>query len=119
MLLFLKTRLKRLLLAFKYSWQGFGFAFKQKAFQEELLACCILLPLALWLDLELCEKILLIGSLIGILVTEIINTAIEASIDRISQEKHPLAGMAKDLASSAVLLSILWAAVVWVLILWK
>lgn len=118
MISFLKARTQRILHAFRYSWQGFGFALRQKPFQEELIACAVLVPVALWLELDVIRKLLLIGSLVGVLFAELVNTAIEATVDRMGPERHPLSGMAKDIGSAAVLLCILWAIIVWAVILW-
>ncbi|NDV18383.1 diacylglycerol kinase [Pseudodesulfovibrio sp. JC047] len=115
---FLKARMRRIFNAFTYSVQGFGFALKQKPFQEELLVCVILVPVALWLDVSMVETLLLVGSLIGVLVAEIFNTAIEAVVDRIGPEKHVLSGAAKDLGSVGVLVAILWAVGVWGCVVW-
>jgi diacylglycerol kinase (ATP) len=85
----------------------------EAAFRQELMACCVLVPLALWLPLGAVEKLLLLGALALVLITEIINSAIEAVVDRVSLERHPLAGRAKDMGSAAVFVAVIWGVVVW------
>jgi len=106
--------LKRILTALKYSTQGLSHAVRNEAaFRQELMLCCVMVPLALWLPLPLLEKLLLLGSLVLVLIAEIINSAIEAVVDRVSLDRHPLAGQAKDLGSAAVFMSLLWSGVLW------
>jgi len=106
--------LSRISAAIRYSTQGLGHAIRNEAaFRQELMACCVLVPLALWLPLGLVEKLLLLGAIALVLIMEIINSAIEAVVDRISLERHPLAGRAKDLGSAAVFIAVIWGAVVW------
>lgn len=89
----------------------------QPAFRLEVYGMLVLSPLAMWITQSAIERILLIGSLFLVLIVEILNSAIETAIDRISLELHELSGRAKDMASGAVLLSLCNAAMVWVLIL--
>lgn len=106
--------LKRIAGAMKYSTQGLTHMIRHEAaFRQELIACCVLVPLALWLPLGAVEKLLLLGAVALVLITEIINSAIEAVVDRVSLERHPLAGRAKDMGSAAVFLAVIWGAVVW------
>jgi len=110
--------LKRIVLATGYSIQGLKSAFKNEAaFRQELLAVFILIPLACYLDVTQIERILLIASLILVLIIEIINSAVEAVVDRISSEHHELAGRAKDMASAAVMITLFLSAYIWIEIL--
>jgi diacylglycerol kinase (ATP) len=101
-----------------YSGRGFYVAFRESAFQQEFISALILLPLACWLDVSTTERVLLIFSVVFVLIVEILNTAVEAVVDRVGFEEHELAGQAKDLGSAAVLLSIITWAVVWLIILY-
>lgn len=106
--------IKRIAGAIRYSRQGLAHAVRHEAaFRQELMACCVLVPLAIWLPLPLLEKLLLLGSMALVLITEIINSAIEAVVDRVSLDRHPLAGRAKDLGSAAVMIAVVWCAIVW------
>src|SRR5580693_7041429 len=106
--------LKRIVSALRYSGQGLRHAIRNEAaFRQELMACCVLVPLAIWLPLSLVEKLLLLGSIALVLITEILNSAIEAVVDRVSLDRHPLAGRAKDMGSAAVFIAVLWCAIVW------
>lgn len=112
------TGIKRILNAFKYSWQGLKAAFRhEEAFRQECAKLAVGIPLALYFGDNGVEYALLIGSLILILIVEIINSAIEAAVDRISEEQHELAGRAKDMGSAAVLLAFILAATVWFFVL--
>lgn len=110
---------KRLLGAMRYSAQGLTHMIRHEAaFRQELMACCVLIPLALWLPLSAVEKLLLLGSVAVVLITEIMNSAIEAVVDRVSLERHPLAGRAKDMGSAAVFVAVVWTVVVWLTLVW-
>ena len=112
--------LRRLLLAAGYSIKGLRSAWCQEAaFRQELILTLVLIPIALWLDFSVMERLLLIAVLILVLVVELLNSAIEAAIDRIGPEFHELSGQAKDLGSGAVLLSLILTAVVWLSLLWS
>lgn len=101
-----------------YSWAGLKTAFRQEAaFRQELAAALVLIPAALLLADNGLERAVLIGSVLLVLVVELLNSAVEAAIDRFGGEQHPLFGDAKDLGSAAVAVSILLALVVWVLVL--
>jgi diacylglycerol kinase (ATP) len=107
--------LTRIVSAIRYSRQGLAHAVRHEAaFRQELMACCVLVPLAIWLPLPLLEKLLLLGSIAVVLITELINSAIEAVVDRVSLERHLLAGRAKDLGSAAVMIAVVWCAIVWI-----
>lgn len=111
--------LRRIRLAFGYSMQGLGSAFRHEAaFRQELILAIILIPLALWLDVEAIHKALMIASVLLVLMVELLNAAIEATVDRISLDRHSLAKRAKDLGSAAVFISLLNVALVWGIILW-
>ncbi len=104
----------RIIKAAKYSYQGVKAAFcGEAAFREEVISCLILIPLAMWLDVTGIERLLMILSLLFVLVVELLNSAVEAVVDRIGTEQHPLSGQAKDMGSAAVLLSIVMAIAVW------
>ena len=89
----------------------------EAAFRQELILAAILVPLAFWAGDTGVERALLVGSVLLVLVVELLNSAIEATVDRISLERHPLAKRAKDLGSAAVMLSLAMAALTWLLIL--
>lgn len=110
--------LRRLVDATRNSAKGFRAAWTHEAaFRQEIAACVVLVPLALVLESGGIERALLIGSLLLVLMVELLNSAVEATIDRISTEHHPLAGQAKDLGSAAVAVSLLNVLVVWGLVL--
>lgn len=113
-----KKGLDRLYHATIYSWQGFKAAFKNEAaFRQEVYLAILLIPLAFLLGSNSVERALLISVVLLVPIVELINSAVEAIVDRVSTEKHELSGRAKDVGSAAVLLSIINAVVVWVLIL--
>ena len=113
-----KTGLVRLWNAFGYSLAGFRAAYKHEdAFRQEVLLAAILIPLALWLPVSSLGKALMIASVLLVLMVELLNSAVEATVDRISLDRHDLAKRAKDIGSSAVLVSLVNAAAVWALVL--
>ncbi|SDB07461.1 diacylglycerol kinase (ATP) [Desulfonatronum thiosulfatophilum] len=108
----------RLVRAAVCSVQGLRFAWKnQEAFRLEVLAALILIPLAFWWSEHAVERILLIGSVVLVMVVELLNSAVETVVDRIGLEHHALSGMAKDISSAAVLLTLLLVPFVWGMIL--
>jgi len=112
------TGLTRLVNATRYSLQGLKAAWiNEAAFRLELMLLVILLPLALLLGNTAIERTLLIGSLFIVLIVELLNSAIEAAIDRFGEEQHELSGRAKDIASAAVFIALIQVLVVWLLIL--
>lgn len=112
------TGLQRLTNATRYSLAGLGEAVRREtAFQQELLLTAILVPLALWWGDDGTERALMIGSLALVLIVELVNSAIEAAVDRVSLDAHPLAKRAKDLSSAAVMLALGNVALVWLLVL--
>lgn len=110
--------LRRLINAFGYSMAGFRACFAhEEAFRQEVYALIPLLPLGLWLGETGVERALLVGSLLLVPLVEVLNSAIEALVDRVGSDHHELSGRAKDLGSAAVLLGILLACLVWGLVL--
>jgi diacylglycerol kinase (ATP) len=110
--------LRRIVLATRYSVEGLVAAVKgEAAFRQELALAIVLVPLGIWLGEDGTQRALLAGSVLLVLVVELLNSALEAAVDRISEERHPLAKRAKDLASAAVMLSLAAGALVWLLIL--
>jgi diacylglycerol kinase (ATP) len=108
----------RFLRAFDSSAKGFAGAYREEqAFRQELGFACLALPLALWLGHSGVERALLAGPVLLILIVELLNSAIEAAVDRIGMERHVLAGLAKDIGSAAVMLSFILLGVVWFLVL--
>jgi diacylglycerol kinase (ATP) len=113
-----KRGLRRVLNATRYSFDGLLAAWRNEdAFRQEILACVFLAPLALLLPLALIEKVALIGVLVLVLIVELLNSGIEAAIDRDSMEINPLGKRAKDLGSAAVMLSLLLAGATWAAVL--
>ena len=111
------TGIGRILRATKFSAQGISQAWKNEAaFRQELVLVVVLLPVAVWLGQTALERAVLIGCLFIVLIVELINSAIEAAIDRHGDELHELSGRAKDMGSAAVMVSLLLVAVVWGLI---
>ena len=114
---FLGLLKRRILGATTYSWQGLKACFKhEEAFRIEVLFAVFLLPLALLIAASAVELVLLIGSVVFVLIVELLNSAVEAVVDRIGHEHHELAGRAKDLGSAAVMLSMWLLIVTWFLI---
>ncbi len=110
-----KTGLKRVWNALFYSFDGLAAAFKHEdAFRQELLLASILIPAAVFIPVSATMKCLMISSVLGVLIVELLNSGIEAVTDRVSLEDHALAKRAKDLGSAAVLLSIANVVTVWV-----
>lgn len=113
-----KTGLSRLKNAMGYSIEGLCAAFKhEEAFRLECLAATVLLPLALWLGEGPLAKAVLCASVLGVLMAELVNSAIEAVVDRVSLEAHPLSKRAKDIGSALVLVALANAVLVWGLVL--
>lgn len=114
------TGLTRIIKAVGYSWKGFRAAWiNEAAFRQESVASLIAVVIACWLDVEAITRVLLIGSVLLVMIVEIINSAIEAVVDRIDSEHHELSGRAKDMGSAAVLLAIIVAVITWTLLLWN
>lgn len=113
-----KTGLRRLINAFGYSMDGFKAAYQHEdAFRQEVWLSLVLIPLAFYLEAEALHRILMVGSVLLVMIVELLNSAVEAVVDRVSIERHALAKRAKDIGSAAVLLALINLAVVWGLIL--
>jgi len=113
-----KTGLQRLWNALGYSLQGLASAFRlEDAFRQECLLAAVLVPVAFLLPVRGSEKALMVAVVLLVLVVELLNSAVEAAVDRVSLENHLLAKRAKDIGSAAVFLSLINVAVVWALIL--
>jgi diacylglycerol kinase (ATP) len=114
------TGLVRIIKAAGYSWKGLRAAWQHEAaFRQEAVLALVAIIIACWLDIDAMTRVMLIGSVVLIIIVEILNSAIEAVVDRIGNEFHPLAGRAKDMGSAAVLISIILALFVWVTLLWS
>jgi diacylglycerol kinase (ATP) len=113
------TGLRRILHASRYSAQGFLHAWRHEAaFRQELLLTAVMLPLAPWIGRNAFEVLLLCATLLLVLIVELLNSAIEATVDRVGQEHHELSGRAKDLGSAAVFLSLFLVGVTWGTVAW-
>ena len=95
------------------AWHG------EEAFRQEVVLAIVLVPLAIWLGQSNLERLLLVASWMLVMIVEILNTAVEATVDRISDERHRLSGEAKDLGSAAVFLTLMLAALVWGTVAWE
>ena len=112
------TGFTRIIKAAGYSWAGLKAAFKHEAaFRQELALCVVMIPLGIWLGQTGVERALLIGSLLLVLIVELLNSAVEAVVDRFGGEQHELSGRAKDIGSAAVFIALLNVAIVWGLVL--
>ena len=112
------TGFVRLVNAFGNTWKGYVGAFREEAaFRQELALCAVLVPLGLWLGENGVERALLVGPIFIVLIVELLNSGIEATVDRIGLERHQLSGLAKDLGSAAVFTSFAMLGVVWALVL--
>nr|WP_314489315.1 diacylglycerol kinase [uncultured Pseudomonas sp.] len=113
-----QTGLKRILNAATYSFDGLSAAFKgEAAFRQLVLLNAILIPLACWLSVSRAERAILIAVCLLALIVELLNSAIEAAIDRISLDRHPLSKNAKDMGSAAQLVALATIALVWGVVL--
>ncbi len=113
-----KSGLRRVWNALHYSIDGLRAAFRHEdAFRQEVALSLLLVPAALFMPVSGTDKALMVGSVLLVLIVELINSAIEATVDRISLEDHQLAKRAKDIGSAAVLVGLLNVAAVWVLVL--
>ena len=108
----------RIVRAASASWLGLTGCFREEAaFRQELGLSVVLIPLGLWLGHTGVERALLVAPMLLVLVVELLNSAIEATVDRIGLERHRLAGLAKDIGSAAVLMSFILMGIVWLLVL--
>jgi diacylglycerol kinase (ATP) len=112
------TGIKRIINAAGYSWKGIRSAYKHEAaFRQELWLAAVLIPAGVVLGGTLLDKALLVSSVLFVLVVELLNSAIESVVDRVSDEHHELAGRAKDMGSAAVLFALVVTAIVWAAVL--
>lgn len=108
---------RRIWNALRYSMRGLALALRvESAFRQELTLAVVLIPVAVFLRLPAIETLALIGSLVTVLIVELINSSIEAAVDRISLDHHRLSGRAKDLGSAAVFLALMLCMLTWLLI---
>ncbi len=115
-----RTGFSRIAHAFVYSMQGFRAAIKHEAaFRQEMIIALILVPTAFWLTTDPLHLMAMLGSILLVLIVEILNSAIEAVVDRTGDEPHPLAGRAKDMGSAAVFLALLNVILMWGLVLYQ
>jgi diacylglycerol kinase (ATP) len=113
-----ETGVKRVISATRNSVAGFAEALRcEDAFRQELVLATVLVPLAFWVGMSGFERALLVGSVLLVLIVELLNSAVEATVDRISFDNHRLAKRAKDIGSAAVMLSLANAGLIWLLIL--
>ena len=113
-----KTGMQRLWNAFGYSLHGFSSAFRHEdAFRQEVLLAAVLIPIALLIDASGAGRAMMIGSVLLVLIVELLNSAVEAAVDRVSLDHHRLAKRAKDIGSAAVFLSLVNVVVVWALVI--
>ena len=114
------TGIKRILNAGGYSWKGICSAYKHEAaFRQELWMAAALIPAGIYLGATFLDKAILVCSVLFILVVELLNSAIESVVDRISDEHHELAGRAKDMGSAAVLFAFIITAIAWAAVLFE
>ena len=114
-----KGGIARIIDATGYSLQGLKACYRNEAaFRQEVLLVLLLAPLSFWVADNAVEWILLVGPLLVLLIVELLNSAVEAIVDRIGNERHELSGRAKDMGSAAVLLSLLLIAATWIPLLW-
>ena len=113
-----KTGASRILNALRYSVYGLQAAYRHEhAFRQEVLLAVILIPLALYLEPGMAGRALMIAPVLLVLIVELLNSALEAAVDRISLENHHLIKRAKDMGSAAVLIALVNVAVIWLLVL--
>lgn len=113
-----KTGLRRLINAFGYSINGLRATYRlEDAFRQEIVLAAVLIPVALLLPVAATGRALLLASIFHVLIVELLNSAIEAAVDRISLDNHELAKLAKDIGSAAVMLSLACMTTVWVVVL--
>lgn len=113
------TGITRIIKATGYSLKGLKQAWQHEAaFRQELMLLVVAVLAACWLPVSLLERLVLIGVVVVVVLMELVNSAIEAVVDRVGMEHHELSGRAKDIGSAAVFVALAFAAVVWVSILW-
>jgi diacylglycerol kinase (ATP) len=115
-----RTGVQRIVHATGYSIAGLSAAWRhESAFRQECALAVLMLPAAWWVGRNWSEIALLAGSVMGVLIVELLNSAIEATVDRVSPELHPLSKRAKDIGSAAVMLSIVTCGALWCTALWQ
>ena len=115
-----RTGINRILWATRYSFKGISLAWKNEAaFRQEVTLMTVMTPAAFWLGQNAVHYALLLGSCLLVIIVELLNSAIEAVVDRIGPERHELSGQAKDMASAAVFFSLMLVVVVWSTIAWE
>ncbi|MDZ7640490.1 MAG: diacylglycerol kinase [Desulfurivibrio sp.] len=113
-----ERHLRRLRKAWGWSFKGLASALRyEEAFRQEVFLFCLLAPVAFFLGEDGIARALMIGSLLLVLIVELLNTAVESVVDRIGSESHPLSGRAKDVGSAAVFLALANVILVWTLVL--
>lgn len=114
------TGIGRILRATRFSAQGLAHAWQHEAaFRQEVILAVILAPVAIWLGQTPMERLLLIGSCVFVLAVELLNSAIEATVDRFGEEQHELSGRAKDMGSAAVFVALMLVVAVWTSVAWQ
>lgn len=112
--------LRRLVNAMRYSLSGLLLAWRDEAaFRQEAIFAIVLVPVAFMVPVDVTQRVLLVASVILVLIVEMINSSIEAAVDRVSLDIHSLAKRAKDMGSAAVLLALINAILIWAMILWS
>lgn len=115
-----RTGLDRLTRALGYSFEGLRAAYQgEAAFRQETWLAAVLLPASLWVGRSWIETVLLAGSVMMLMIVELLNSSIEAVVDRVSLERHPLSKRAKDIASAAVFMAVTTCGFVWIGTLWQ
>ncbi|HEY9278923.1 MAG TPA: diacylglycerol kinase [Eoetvoesiella sp.] len=114
-----KGGIGRLFNALTYSLRGVKAAYQQEAaFRQELMLAAPLVPAAFWLGRDVLEVLLLLGTLVFVLVVEMLNSALEAIADSVTLERHPMIGRAKDMGSAAVMMALIFSAIAWLSLLY-
>jgi diacylglycerol kinase (ATP) len=112
--------LQRIVRAAGYSMAGLADAWRhESAFRQECMLAALMLPAAWWVGRDWIEMFLLASSVMGVLIVELLNSAIEAVVDRVSPDLHPLSKRAKDFGSAAVMLSLITCGTLWCVALWQ
>ena len=112
------TGLRHLINATRFSWQGVNAAFRREsAFRQEIALILVLIPPGIWIADSVVDFVLLMAVCLLMLVVELLNSAVEAAIDRIGNEHHPISALAKDYGSAAVMVSLIIVAMVWLVML--
>jgi diacylglycerol kinase (ATP) len=110
----------RVMRALRFSWAGLRAAYKKEsAFRQELILATLLIPSGFWLGRDATERILLVGSVLLVLIVELLNSAVEATVDRGGLEWNKLAGRAKDMGSAAVLIALVMLMLTWGMLAWE